>query len=52
MLKLSISINNIKNSLQRHYRRGQTILSFERNLIGDTDEIKKSVFRENYQNNL
>ena len=54
MLKLSSSINNIQNPFQRHYPRGQTILSFEQNLIEDTDqtEIKKKVFHENHQNNL
>ena len=49
MLNFSFNINNIQNPLQRHYRRDQTILSFEQNLIEDTDEIK--VFRENTQNN-
>ena len=54
MLKLSSSINNIQNPFQRHYPRGQTILSFEQNLIEDTDqtELKKKVFHENHQNNL
>ena len=44
MLKLSFSINNIQNPLQRHYRRGQTVPSFEQNVLEDTDEIKKKVF--------
>ena len=44
MLKLSSSINNIPSPLERHYCRGQTILSFEQNLIEGTDEIKKKVF--------
>ena len=44
MLKLSFNIKNIQNPLQRHYCRGQTVLSFEQNLIEDTDEIKKKVF--------
>ena len=45
MLKLSFSIKNIQNPLERHYYRGQTVLSFEQNLIeADTDEIKKKVF--------
>ena len=51
MLTLSFSTNNIQNPLQRHYRRGQTILPFEQNLIEDTHEIKAKVFRENHQNN-
>ena len=53
MLKLSFNIKNIQNPLQRHYCRGQTVLSFEQNLIEDTedtDETEKKV-RENYQNN-
>ena len=49
MLKLSFSIKNIQNPLQRHYCRGQTVLSFEQNLIEDTDETIKKV-RENHQN--
>ena len=44
MSKLSFNIKNIQNSLQRHYCRGQTILSFEQNLIEDIDEIKNKVF--------
>ena len=44
MLKLSFSIKNIQNPFQRHYCRGQTILSFEQNLIQDTDEIRKKLF--------
>ena len=44
MLKLSSNINNIPSPLERHYCRGQTILSFEQNLIEGTDEIKKKVF--------
>ena len=44
MLKLSFNIKNIQDPLQRHYCRGQTILSFEQNLIEDTDQIKKKVF--------
>ena len=53
MLKLSFLIKNIQNPLQKHYCRGQTVLSFEQNLIEDTegtDETKKKV-RENHQNN-
>ena len=41
VLKLSFNIKNIRNPLQRHYCRGQTILSFEQNLMEDTDEIKR-----------
>ena len=41
MLKLNSNIKNIQNPLQRHYGRGQTMLSFEQNLIEDIDEIKK-----------
>ena len=41
VLKLSFTIKNIRNPLQRHYCRGQTILSFEQNLMEDTDEIKR-----------
>ena len=48
MLDLSFNINNIKKSLQRHYHCDQTILPFEQNLIEDTDEIKKKVFRESH----
>ena len=44
MLKLSSNIKNIPNPLERHYCRGQTILSFKQNLIEGTDEIKKKVF--------
>ena len=44
MLKLSFNIKNIQIRLERHYCRGQTVLSFEQNLIEDTDEIKKKVF--------
>ena len=51
MLNLSFNINNIQNPLQRHYRRDQTILSFEEILIEDTDKGKKIFFRENHQNN-
>ena len=51
MFKISFSISNIQNTLQRHYRRGQTVLSLEQNVLGDRDEIKKKVFRENHQNN-
>ena len=51
MLDLRFNINNIQNSHQRHYRRDQTILSFEQNLIEDTFESKKNVFRENHQSN-
>ena len=42
MLKLSFNIKNIQTPLQRYYCRGQTVLSFEQNLI--EDEIKKKVF--------
>ena len=51
MFKISFSINNIQNTLQRHYCRGQTVLSLEQNVLEDRDEIKKKVFRENHQNN-
>ena len=37
MLKLSFNVKNIQNLLQRHYCRGQTVLSFEQNLIEETD---------------
>ena len=40
MQLLSFNINNIQNPLQRYYRRGQTVLPFEQNLL-ETDEIKK-----------
>ena len=43
LLKLNFDIKNIQNPLQKHYCRGQTILSFEQNLIEYTDEIKKKV---------
>ena len=49
MLKISYTINNIQNPLQRYYRRGQTVLPFEQNVLEDTDEIKKKVFCENRQ---
>ena len=39
MLQLSFNINNIQNPFQIHYRRDQTTLSFEQNLIEDKDEI-------------
>ena len=51
MLKVSFSIKNIQNTLQRHYHRGQTILPLEQNVLEDRDEIKKKVFCENHQNN-
>ena len=51
MLKVSFSINNIQSTLQRDYRRVQTILPLEQNVSVDSDEIKKKVFRENQQNN-
>ena len=51
MLKVSFNINNIQNTLQRHYRRVQTVLRLEQNVLEDRDEIKKKVFRENHQNN-
>ena len=35
MLKISFSFNNIQNTLQRHYRRGQTVLSLEQNALED-----------------
>ena len=44
MLKVSFSINNIQNTLQRHYRRGHTILSLEENVVEDRDEIKRNFF--------
>ena len=51
MLKVSFSINNIQNTLQRQYHRGQTVLSLEQNVLEERDEIKKKAFRENHQNN-
>ena len=51
MLKVSFNINNIQNAMQRHYRRVQTVLRLEQNVLEDRDEIKKKVFRENHQNN-
>ena len=51
MLKVSFNINNIQNAMQRHYRRVQTVLHLEQNVLEDRDEIKKKVFRENHQNN-
>ena len=47
MLKVSFSINNIQSTLQRDYRRAQTILPLEQNVSVDSDEV----FRENQQNN-
>ena len=47
MLKVSFSINNIQNTPQRDYRRGQSVLPLEQNVLVDRDEIKK---KENYQN--
>ena len=44
MLKLSFSINNIQNSLQRYYRKCQAVLPFEQNVLEDTDESKKKFF--------
>ena len=35
MLKVSFGFNNIQKTLQRHYRRGQTILSLEQNVLED-----------------
>ena len=35
MLKISFSFNNIQNTLQRHYRRRQTVLSLEQNALED-----------------
>ena len=35
MLKISFSFNNIQNTLQRHYGRGQTVLSLEQNALED-----------------
>ena len=40
MLKVSFSINNIQNTLQRHYRRDQTVLHLVQNVLEDRDEIK------------
>ena len=51
MLKVSFSINNIQNTLQRDYHRGQTILPLEKNVLVERDEIKKKVFYENHQSN-
>ena len=51
MLKVSFSINNIQNTLQRQYRRGQIVLSLEQNVLEERDKIKKKAFRENHQNN-
>ena len=50
-VKRSFSIKNIQNPLQRHYRKGQTVLPFEQNVLEDTDKIKKKIFRENHQKN-
>ena len=44
MLKVSFSINNNQSTLQRHYHRGQTVLSSEQNVLEDRDEIKIKVF--------
>ena len=44
MLKVSFSIENIQNTLQRHYRRGQTVLSLEQNVLEDKDKIKIKLF--------
>ena len=51
MLKVSFSIKNIQNTLQRHYRRGQTVLPLEKNVLEDRGEIKNKVLQENHQNN-
>ena len=40
MLKVSFSINNIQNTLQRHYHRDQTVLHLVQNVLEDRDEIK------------
>ena len=40
MLSLNI---NIQNPFQRQYHRGQTILSYDQNLIEHTDEVKDRV---------
>ena len=48
MLKISFSINNIQNTLQGHYRKGQIVLSLEQNVLEDRDEMKKKVFRESH----
>ena len=50
MLKVSFSINNNQSTLQRHYHRGQTVLSSEQNVLEDRDEIKIKVFWEIHQN--
>ena len=51
MLKVSFSISNNQSTLQRHYHRGQTVLSSEQNVLEDRDEIKIKVFWEIHQNN-
>ena len=47
MLILSFDINNVQNPLQRKYRRGQTVLSLDKNLLVGKWNKKKKVFREN-----
>ena len=51
MVKIKFHITSIQNPFQSHYRRGQTVLSFEQNVVEDTDEINNKVFRKNHQNN-
>ena len=33
MLKVSFNINNIQNTLQRHYHSGQTVLPLEKKYV-------------------
>ena len=46
-----MSTLTIFKTLFRDTRRDETILSFQQNLIEETDEIKQKVFHENHQNN-
>ena len=51
MVKIKFHITSIQNPFQSHYLRGQIVLSFEQNVVEDTDEINNKVFRKNHQNN-
>ena len=37
MLKTNFSVNNIQNTLQRHYCRNQTLFPLEQNVLEDED---------------
>lgn len=44
MLIISFDINNVQNPLQRKYRRGQTVLSLDQNLLVGKWNKKKMFF--------